>query len=130
MEAWITMVELQRRFPPVDVQYLRCITLPATDDDRIGLWVNGMREKGVLLLMQQKVPCFIVHEFPSNSTDIRSAVPEALTFYDFAAGTDIVYLVRHNEYQLLAEAQGRLDAILRSGNGRGGHVPALPQDEA
>jgi hypothetical protein len=80
--------------------------------------------------MQQRVPCFIVHEFPSSSSEIRLAVPEALTFYDFVAGTDVVYLVRHNKYQLLAEAQGRLDAVFRSGDGRGEHVPTIPQDEA
>jgi hypothetical protein len=46
---------------------LREAMLPVANNDRIGLWVNGMGEQGVLLLMKQKVPCFIVHEFPSQT---------------------------------------------------------------
>jgi hypothetical protein len=59
--------------------------------------------------MQQRVPCFIVHEFPQGTQVPLSAVPDVQTFYDLVAGTNIVYLVRHNEYQLLAEGQGHLD---------------------
>jgi hypothetical protein len=42
-EAWITMVEMQRKFPPVDIHYLRHLTLPVANNNRIGLWVNCMR---------------------------------------------------------------------------------------
>jgi hypothetical protein len=66
-----------------------------------------MKEAGVLLFMQQKVPCFIVHKFP------LSAAPNPPMFHNFVNGTDIVYLVWHNKYQLLAEGQGRLDSLFQ-----------------
>jgi hypothetical protein len=47
---------------------LREVTMPVANDDWLGLWVNGMTEAGVLLLMKQRVPCFIVHEFPPETS--------------------------------------------------------------
>jgi hypothetical protein len=113
MEAWVEMVKIQREHPLVDVWDLRKATLPVANDNRIGVWVNGMKEVGVLLFMQQKVPCFIVHKFPPETMVPLSAAPNPLTFHNFIDGTDIAYLMRLNEYQLLAEEQGRLDSLFR-----------------
>jgi hypothetical protein len=66
-EAWIKMVKVQQKHTVSSIFDLREAMLPVANNDRIGLWVNGMGEQGVLLLMKQKVPCFIVHEFPSQT---------------------------------------------------------------
>jgi hypothetical protein len=65
----------------------------------------------VLLLRQQKLPCFVVHEFPPETLVPLSTVPNLPTFYNFVDGMDTVYLVLHNTYQLLAEELGRLDSL-------------------
>jgi hypothetical protein len=38
------------------------------DDSFIGVWINGIPECIVRLLIKEKVPCFIIHEF-SPTTD-------------------------------------------------------------
>jgi hypothetical protein len=123
------MVELQRKYPLADIHNLWEATLPIADDDHIGLWVNSMCELGVLFLMKQKVPCFIVHKFLPGTLEPLSSTLNPLTFYDFVVGTNIVYLVRHNEYQLLAEGLGHLDSMFRGEDGRGGHIPTQPRDK-
>jgi hypothetical protein len=128
-EALIVMIELQREHPIMDIRNFREATLPAANDNRIDLWINGMREP-VLLLMKQRVPCFIVHKFPLETLEPISAVPNPPTFYDFVASTDVIYLVCHSKYQLLAEGQGCLNAIFRAEDGRGEHIQTQPQDEA
>jgi hypothetical protein len=95
--------------------------MPVANDDWMGLWVNGMTAAGVLLLMKQRVPCFIVHEFPPEMPVLRSVVPRPPTFFSFVEGTDVVYLIRNNTYQLLAESQGRLDSLFRAEDGQGEH---------
>jgi hypothetical protein len=130
MEAWASMVKIQREHPLTDVRDFREATMPVANDDRMGVWVNGMKEAGVLLFMRQEVPCFVVHEFPPETLVPLSAAPNPPTFHNFVDGTDVVYLVRHNEYQLLAEGQGRLDSLFRREDGRGEHAATNPRDEA
>jgi hypothetical protein len=113
MEAWVAMVKMQQEHPLMDVQDFREATLPVADDNRMGVWVNSMKEAGVLLFMQQKVPCFIVHKFPLETLVPLSAAPNPPMFHNFVDGTNIVYLVWHNKYQLLAEGQGRLDSLFQ-----------------
>ncbi|KAJ7321811.1 hypothetical protein DFH08DRAFT_969698 [Mycena albidolilacea] len=103
--------------------------MSVANDNWMGLWINGMPEAGVLLLMKQKVPCFIVHEFPLETPVLHSAVPRPPTFFSFVEGTNVVYLVRNNTYQLLAESQGRPDSLFRAEDGRGEHVPTDPRNE-
>jgi hypothetical protein len=129
MEGWIRMIEARKDDALMTVAGLQEVTMPVANDDWLGLWVNGMTEAGVLLLMKQKVPCFIVHEFPPETPVLRSAVPRPPTFFSFVEGTDVVYLVRNNTYQLLAESQGRLDSLFRAEDGRGEHVPTDPRNE-
>jgi hypothetical protein len=108
------MIEGQKDDSLLTVADLREFTMPVANDNWIGMWVNGMSEAGVLLLMKQKVPCFIVHKFPPETPVPHSAAPHPPTFFSFVEGTDVVYLVRHNAYQLLAENQGRLLAMAKS----------------
>lgn len=124
------MVKLQREHPLMDVQDFREATLPVANDDRMGVWVNGMREVGVLLFMCKKVPCFVVHEFPPETLVPLAAAPNPPTFHNFVDGTDIVYLVWHNEYQLLAEGQGWLDSLFQREDGQGEHMVTDPCDES
>jgi hypothetical protein len=117
MEGWIHMIESRKDDLLLTIADLRKVTLPIANKNWLGLWVNGMTEAGVLLLMKQRVPCFIVHEFPPETTVLRSVVPRPPTFFSFVEGTDIVYLVQNNMYQLLAESQGCLDSLFRAEDG-------------
>jgi hypothetical protein len=80
--------------------------------------------------MQQKLPCFVVHEFPPETLVPLSAVPNLPMFYNFIDGMDTVYLVQHNTYQLLAEELGRLDSLFHQEDRQGEHTVTDPRDEA
>jgi hypothetical protein len=123
------MIEARKDDVLMTVANLQEVTMPIANDNWLGLWVNGMTEAGVLLLMKQRVPCFIVHEFPLETPVLRSVVPRPPTFFSFVEGTDVVYLIRNNTYQLLAESQGCLDSLFRAEDGRGEHVPTDPRNE-
>ncbi|KAJ7815061.1 hypothetical protein B0H14DRAFT_3878503 [Mycena olivaceomarginata] len=103
-EGWIRMIEGRKDDALLTVADLRETTMPVANDDLIGLWVNGMPEAGVLLLMKQKVPCFIVHEFPPETPVLCSAVPRPPTFFSFVEGTDVVYTTRISSSQRTRDA--------------------------
>jgi hypothetical protein len=105
-EGWIQMIEAQKDDSLLTVVDLREATMPIANNRWIGLWVNGMPEAGVLLLMKQKVPCFIVHEFPPETPVLRLGVSHPPTFFSFVEGTDVVYLIWHNTYQLRRMGEG------------------------
>jgi hypothetical protein len=129
-EAWMETVKLPREYPLMTVSDFREANLLVVNDDCIEVWINSMRKPGVLLLIQQKVPCFVVYELPPKTLVLLSSVPNLPTFYNFVNGMDTMYLVWHNTYQLLVEELGRLDSLFHQEDGQGEHTVTDPQDEA
>jgi hypothetical protein len=82
------MVKLQREYHLMTVSGFREANLLVVNDDCIEVWINGMHKPGVLLLMQQKVPCFVVHEFPPETLVPLCTVPNLPIFYNFVNGMD------------------------------------------
>ncbi|KAF7351694.1 hypothetical protein MSAN_01602400 [Mycena sanguinolenta] len=112
-EAWVAMVHARRGSIPDSVERLRAMPMPLANDSLIGVWVNGLEERTVLIFMALAIPCFIIHEYEGSSELTRDIVhPSVPSFVDFLDGTDANEILSQNTYELTARANPfQLDAI-------------------
>ncbi|KAJ6496482.1 hypothetical protein C8R47DRAFT_1212800 [Mycena vitilis] len=108
-EAWTCLMDAQERQQTLPLKRLKEQKIPLAREKFVGLWINGLQEEATLRLMLARVPCFIVHEYPSTAR-ARDEIGGARTFRDFLEGTEVSQLLGdHNPYQQLAHGQILLD---------------------
>ncbi|KAJ7464560.1 hypothetical protein FB451DRAFT_1403230 [Mycena latifolia] len=119
-EAWVAWIEERARQRKLTLEQLRAMSMPIANDDYVGVWINGMREELSLRLMAAGVPCFVVHEYPSETVE-RGEIVQAAEYSDFVEGTELADLLSDtNPYQRIAREYGhRLDSVFNGTDGRG-----------
>ncbi|KAJ7233606.1 hypothetical protein B0H12DRAFT_1239290 [Mycena haematopus] len=129
-EGWVTMMDVRTSRPNFTVEQLRGVAMPLADERYIGLWVNGAREGPVLNLMLAKIPCFIVHEYPSGTPARDEVHAETPSFPDLLGGTEVSALISNGPYQRIARNNPvMLDSITPGDDGRTSHTPSLFTNE-
>ncbi|KAF7342677.1 hypothetical protein MSAN_02025500 [Mycena sanguinolenta] len=102
-EGWLRMVDVLLSSAELSVEELRGMDMPEADDAYMGLWVNGMGEREVLLYMRAGIPCFIAHEYLRGDITRDELRFDTLAYHDFVTFTDVEAAVVRSPYQEVAD---------------------------
>ncbi|KAJ6557434.1 hypothetical protein B0H19DRAFT_1070104 [Mycena capillaripes] len=118
LEAWLRFMELRLSFGNLTLEELRCLRWATTQEQYIGMWLNGASKEVALHLLVLGVPCFVVNAYTPGEVQWTDGFQQMRpNFFD---RSDLVEVIRAtNPYYQVAMENAKGNTFYRLGYGGG-----------